>query len=82
MLLFSGYNGPPQRRLLWAQDPDTHSQFVSCAVRREEIESVLKCLHLRDNTLINKNNDDGYYKVRPIFTNLNEGKKIDSIDFM
>ena len=75
MLLFSGYNGPPQRRMLWTRDPDIHCPFVAAAVRRDEIQSVLKCLHLRDNTLIDKANEDGYYKVRPIFKNLNKGNK-------
>ena len=52
VLLFSGYNRPP---------PDTQSRFVSSAVRRDEIDSLVKCLHLRDNTKID---NDGYYKVR------------------
>ena len=56
-------------------DPDIHCPFVAAAVRRDEIQSVLKCLHLRDNTLIDKANEDGYYKVRPIFENLNKGNK-------
>ena len=70
VLLFSGYNGSPQRRLLWTKEPDTHSSFVSSAVRRDEIDSVLNSLHLRDNTKIV---NDRYYKVRPIFNNINQG---------
>ena len=82
VLLFSGYNGPPQRRLLWTKEPDTHSSFVSSAVRRHEIDWVLNSLHLRDNTKIV---NDGYYKVRSIFKNINQGimlKNICDINFL
>ncbi len=32
------------------------------------MDAVLSCLHFRDNS---KLDEDGYYKVRPIFHNLN-----------
>ena len=62
----------PRRRMVWEQKEDCYCPFVADNVRRREIESVLQCLHFRDNT---KQNDDVFFKVRPIFDNLNSGGK-------
>lgn len=69
MLLHSGYHSVPQRRMLWQQKADCYNNLVADNIRREQVTAVLNCLHFRDNAKIDK---DGYYKVRPIFDNLNE----------
>ena len=69
MLLHSGYNTVPRRRMLWEQKKDCHNQLVAEAIRRDEADSVLKCLHFRDNS---KMDGDTYFKVRPIFNELNK----------
>jgi len=69
MLLHSGYHTIPQRKMLWEQQQDCHNNLVAGAIRRDEADAVLKSLHFRDNTKID---EDCYFKVRPIFENLNK----------
>ncbi len=69
MLLHSGYHTVPRRWMLWQQKADCYNQLVAENIRRREVDAVLSCLHFRDNSNIDK---DGYYKVRPIFQNLNK----------
>ena len=68
LLLHSGYHSVPHRRMLWEAKPDCHNSLIADAIRRDEADAVLKCLHFCDNNLMD---DDNFYKVRPIFTNLN-----------
>ena len=77
LLLYSGYDGPPQRRMVWQLKQDCHHPFIAENIQRDEVESILKCLHFRDNSAIN---DDGYYKVRPIFQSLNKGDRFFTVD--
>jgi DNA excision repair protein ERCC-6 len=72
MLLHSGYNHVPKRKMLWEMKPDCQNLLVSGAIRRDQVDQVLQCLHFRDNTLLD---GDGYFKVRPIFNNLNKSSK-------
>ena len=59
--------------MLWEQKKDCrHSNLIAEAIRRDEAEAVLKCLHFKDNT---KMDGDTYFKVRPILTNLNKAAK-------
>jgi len=67
--LQSGYGGPPQRKMSWESRPDVYNHFIAQNVRRDDVDAVLKCLHFRDNTQMDQ---DGYYKVRPIFDVLNK----------
>jgi len=68
ILLLGGYAGLPRRRMLWEDKPDCRNQLVVDAIRRDDMDNVMRCLHFRDNLLLD---DDGYYKVRPLFDNLN-----------
>lgn len=63
-MLHSGYNGIPRRRMLWELKADCHNKLVAEAIRRDEADAVLQCLHFRDNSLLDQ---DGYFKVS-IFT--------------
>ncbi len=72
LLLHSGYHSVPQRRMLWQQKADCYNHLIASNIRRREVDAVLSCLHFRDNSKIEK---DGYYKVRPIFHNLNRMSK-------
>lgn len=74
MLLHSGYHSVPQRRMLWETKADCHNSLVADAIRRKEVDVVLSCLHFRDNKKMTAN-EDSYYKVRPIFDNLNRAGK-------
>ena len=68
MLLQSGYHQVPRRKMQWEDKPDCWNKLVAESIRREEVDLILKCLHFRDNKDID---NDGFYKVRPIFDNLN-----------
>ncbi len=74
LLLHSGYHSVPQRRRMWETKADCHNSLVADAIRRREADAVLACLHFRDNMKIEPNGDN-YYKVRPIFHNLNQASK-------
>ncbi len=68
-LLHSGYNGVPRRKMLWELKQDCHNSMVADNIRRDEVDAVLTCLHFRDNSNLD---DDPYFKVRPLFSNLNK----------
>ena len=72
MLLHSGYNGVPRRKMLWELKKDCHNALVADNIRRDDVDAVLQCLHFRDNSLIDA---DPYFKVRPLFANLNKSGK-------
>lgn len=72
LLLHSGYNGVPRRKMLWELKKDCHNALVADSIRRDDVDAVLQCLHFRDNSLLN---DDAYFKVRPVFENLNKTGK-------
>lgn len=60
MLLQSGYHHVPQRSMMWETKADCWNKLVAEAIRRDDVDAVLKILHFRDNTLLD---DDGYFKV-------------------
>lgn len=72
LLLHSGYHTVPRRNMLWELKPDCRNEMVANAIRRDEANAVLKCLHFRDNAGLD---NDGYYKVRPLIDNLNRSAK-------
>ena len=72
LMLHSGYNQIPRRKMLWEKKPDCHNQLVADSIRRQEVDAVLQSIHFADNCQIN---DDGYYKIRPIIDNLNRCAK-------
>jgi len=69
VLLHSGYHSVPRRKMLWELKQDCHNNLVADNIRRDTMDAMLQCLHFRDNAKID---DDGYFKVRPIFANLNK----------
>jgi hypothetical protein len=64
MFLQSGYHSVPRRKMLWENKPDCWNKLVAEAIRRDDVDAVLKCLHFRDNT---KLDGDGYFKVNYFF---------------
>lgn len=64
----SGYNSVPQRKMMWEKQPDCYNELVASSIRRDQMSQMLSCLHFRDNADLD---DDSYFKVRPIFDNLN-----------
>ena len=58
--------------MVWELSGDCHNPFISDNIRCDTFEGVLQCLHFRDNALVD---GDSYYKVHPIFNNLNSGAR-------
>lgn len=73
ILLVSGYNKLPDRKLYWSIAPDVHNQLISKSMRRDTFEGIMRSLHLANNMQMN---DDRFFKVRPFFDMLNEAFKI------
>jgi hypothetical protein len=65
VLLHNGYHSVPRMKMLW----DCHNYHLVVDIRRNSMDAMLQCLHFRDNTRMVK---DGYFKVWPIFANLNQ----------
>ena len=70
-LLLSGYNAPPRRKMCWEEKPDCINTLVSSNVRRDTVDTILRSLHFRDNSKINDNAPDSYFKVCILYLNLN-----------
>lgn len=61
ILVISGYNRLPSRRMYWKKNPDIYNQLISESMRRDTFEQILACLHFADNMQMN---EDRFYKVR------------------
>ena len=70
VMLLSGYNILPDKRMYWERQPDCYNELVSDNIRRDTFTDVLKCLHFTDNTLL-QTTEDRFFKVRPLFEHLN-----------
>lgn len=73
VLLTSGYCTVPRRHLLWSLDGDVHNSSISNAMRRNRFDEIMASIHVVDNT---KCNTDPFFKVRPIFQELNNSYKM------
>ena len=69
VLLLSGYNCLPSKKMYWEEAPDTHTPIVPNSIRRDVFEGVLWSIHFANNEMLDP--DDRFAKVRPIFDNLN-----------
>ncbi|KAK4302449.1 hypothetical protein Pmani_025471 [Petrolisthes manimaculis] len=72
VLVISGYNKLPSRRLYWSESPDVFNQRISESIRRDAFEQIMRCLHFADNM---KMTDDKFHKVRPLIQHLNQVNK-------
>ena len=70
ILLLSGYNSVPRRRLYWSTELDTHNWLVSNSMRRNRFDEIMKYFHAADNTDIRK--EDRFAKVQPFMDILNK----------
>ncbi|MPC46209.1 PiggyBac transposable element-derived protein 3 [Portunus trituberculatus] len=61
ILVISGYNRLPTRRLYWCESPDVFNLFISESMRRDMFEEIMRCLHFAHNMKIR---EDKFYKVR------------------
>jgi len=73
ILLTSGYSSVPRRHMYWSYDLDVYNEAISNAIRRNSFDEIMASVHLVDNS---KATDDPFYKVRPIFSTLNDTYKM------
>ena len=60
-----------QRNLYWSTDRDTHVAGIADLLTRKRFEEIMRSLHFRDNKTMPIPNTDKFFKVRPLFRNLN-----------
>ena len=72
ILILSGYNKVPNRRLHWSESPDKQNKLVIDSMRRDTFEQIMRCLHFNDNMAMD---GDRFFKVRPLFEHLNQANK-------
>lgn len=70
ILLLSGYNTLPRRRLYWSTEPDVRNELIASSMRRNRFDEIMKRFHAADNTNLDK--EDKFSKVRPFLDILNE----------
>uniref|UniRef100_A0A667X9S4 PiggyBac transposable element-derived protein domain-containing protein n=1 Tax=Myripristis murdjan TaxID=586833 RepID=A0A667X9S4_9TELE len=73
ILITSGYSSVPRRHMYWSVDNDVHNESISDAMRRKRFDEIMASVHVVDNTKIT---DDPFFKVRPIFSELNQSYKV------
>ena len=78
ILILSGYNKVPNRRLYWSESPDTQNKLVIDSTRRDTFEQIMRCLHFNDNMAMD---GDRFFKVRPLFEHLNQANKDEKVEF-
>ena len=64
------------RRLLWSDDPDVGLKGFKDLMTRNRFDQILRSLHFRNNNAMADPEPDKFYKVRPLFDNLNTKLRI------
>lgn len=67
-----GYHKLPSWKHYWSCAPDLSVPFVAATMTRNRFDLILTNLHLNDNTLIPKDNNDKLFKLKPLINYLNE----------
>jgi len=70
ILLMSGYNVVPRRRLYWSTETDVRNEMIASAMSRNRFDELLSKLHCADNTSLP--DADRFGKVRPLIKRLNQ----------
>lgn len=70
ILLISGYNTVPRRRMYWSRDDDVRNLEIANAMSRNRFDTLVRYVHLSDNN--NLDVEDKFSKVRPLLAMLNE----------
>lgn len=68
ILILSGYNSLPSRRLYWQKEEDVRVSAVANAMRRDRFEEIMRFLHFNSNDRLDAN--DRYWKIRPLVSML------------
>lgn len=68
VLIISGYDSKPRRRMYWEEADDVRNILVSKSIRRNKFDHIMKYIHFNDNTKINSK--DRLFKLSPIIKKL------------
>lgn len=68
VLILSGYDAKPRRRMYWEEADDVRNILVSRSIRRNKFETIMKYLHFNDNTKLDTT--DRLFKLSPIIKEL------------
>lgn len=68
VLLLTGYNELPSKRMYWDFKDDVKNEMVSKAMRRNRFLQIQRFLHCADNTKVTEG--DTAWKIRPLMDNL------------
>lgn len=75
IILTTGYNSVPRRRLLWSDNNDVNNKSIKEAMRRNRFDEIMASIHVVDNMKIT---DDPFFMVRPVFEELNKVNKLEN----
>ena len=70
ILILSGYNPLPSKRLYWDMKDDTHNNMVADSMRRDRFLKIQRFIHMADNTEIDQS--DKAWKLRPLMDAIKE----------
>ncbi|XP_069689776.1 piggyBac transposable element-derived protein 3-like [Periplaneta americana] len=68
ILILSGYNTLPSKRMYWETHEDVKNTMVSNSMRRNRFLQIQRFLHFADNTA--PNSEDKVWKIRPLMDRL------------
>lgn len=71
ILVLSGYNDLPSKRMYWEQSLDTRNELVYNSMRRNRFEQILRFVHLASNDS-DFNPGDKLWKIRPLVNKIKE----------
>jgi len=75
LLLTTGYNSVPRRRLLWSDDNDVNNKSIKETMRRNRFDEIMASIHVVDNMKIT---NDPFFEVRPVFEELKKVNKLEN----
>ncbi|XP_046382353.1 piggyBac transposable element-derived protein 3-like [Ischnura elegans] len=70
ILILSGYNSCPRRRMYWENRADTENALVKNTMRWNQFDELFRHFHACDN--LNLDANDKFAKVRPLVSKVNE----------
>ena len=71
IIINSMYVKVSDRDMYWSNDRDTRIAGIADLLSRNRFKEVMRSLHFRDNQTMPSDNTDKFFKVRPLFSNLN-----------
>ncbi|KAG5861864.1 hypothetical protein JTB14_029292 [Gonioctena quinquepunctata] len=70
ILILSGYNPLPSKRLYWDLKDDIHNKMVADSMERDRFLKIQRFIHMADNTQIDQS--DKAWKLRPLMIAMKE----------